>query len=111
MLWYSKCSCKFQKTMDTVVRGFPGVYCLDGILIIGLLRRSTSITALKRLQAHGKLPKCRYAELGGLVVDEQGLHVSPEKTIAELNDPQPRNVKELLSFLNFYRIWLQYSSL
>ena len=39
-------------------------------------------------------------------MDEQGLHASPEKTIAVLNAPQPRNVKELQSFLgmmNYYR--------
>ena len=48
----------------------------------------------------------------GLVVDEQGLHASPEKTIAVLNAPQPRNVKELRSLLgmmeNSFRIWLAF---
>ena len=42
----------------------------------------------------------------GLVVDSQGLHASPGKTRAVLDAPQPKNVKELRSFLgmmNYYR--------
>lgn len=107
----------FQKVMDTILQGIPRVICyIDDIMITGATEEEhlkNLEEVLCRLRSHGfrlKLSKCQFlrdsVDYLGLVVDEQGVHTSSEKTKAVLNAPQPRNVKALRSFLgmmNYYR--------
>ena len=100
----------FQRLMDTILQGIPGVICyIDDIMVTGATEEEhlkNLEQVLQRLQSYGfrlKLTKCRFmrdsVEYLGLVVDDQGLHASTEKIEAVLRAPQPRNVKELRSFL------------
>ena len=107
----------FQKVMDTVLRGIPRVICyIDDILVTGTTREehlSNLEQVLARLQKHGlrfNKPKCKYLKPSvnylGLIVNAEGVHTSDEKIRAVIEVPQPRNVKELRSFLgmmNYYR--------
>ena len=107
----------FQRLMDTILQGIPGVICyIDDIMVTGATEEEhlkNLEQVLQRLQSYGfrlKLTKCRFmrdsVEYLGLVVNDQGLHASTEKIEAVLRAPQPRNVKELRSFLgmmNYYR--------
>jgi len=107
----------FQKVMDSILQGIPGVRCyIDDIIVTGATEGehlNNLEQVLQRLQNHGvrvKLSKCRFmkntVEYLGLQVDAEGLHASSNKIKAVLDAPQPRNVKELRSFLgmmNYYR--------
>ena len=91
----------FQKIMDTIIilQGIDGY--VDDILVTGgteneHLERLGEV--LRRLQAHGlrmKLSKCSFlkssVEYLGHRVDAEGLHVTPEKTRAIDQAPQPNN--------------------
>ena len=107
---------QFQKVMDTILQGIPGVTCyIDDILITGAteeehLQRLEVV--LRRLQQHGfrlKKAKCKYmaesVDYLGYLIDSEGLHATEEKLQAILQAPTPRNVQELRSFLglvNYY---------
>ena len=107
----------FQKVMDTVLQGIPGVACyIDDIIVTGATEKEHLLNVervLQALQKHNlrcKWSKCRFmqdrVEFLGLIIDSEGLHASPEKIKAVLEAPQPRNVKQLRSFLgmmNYYR--------
>jgi hypothetical protein len=107
----------FQKIMDTILQGIPGVICyVDDILVTGAteeehLRNLEEV--LRRLKKYGirvKKSKCRFMQKWirflGLIIDALGLHASTEKVEAVLKAPRPLNVKQLRSFLgmmNYYR--------
>lgn len=107
----------FQKVMDQILQGIPGViWYIDDILITGKtkeehLQRLEEV--LSRLQANGlraNKPKCKFLQdqcrFLGHIIDAEGLHTSDEKIEAITKAPHPRNVKELRSFLgmmNYYR--------
>ena len=107
----------FQKVMDTLLQGIPGVACfIDDIIVTGATEEEhlkSLERVMKVLQDHGvrlKLSKCRFmqdqVEYLGLIIDKHGLHASPEKVRAVLEAPKPRNIKELRAFLgmmNYYR--------
>ena len=101
---------QFQKVMDTILQGIPGVTCyIDDILITcatveEYLQRLEEV--LQRLQQHGfrlKEGKCKYmaesVDYLGYLIDSEGLHAMEEKLQAILQVPTPRNVQELRSFL------------
>ena len=106
----------FQRTMDTILQGLPQVFCyLDDILVTGDTDEShlENLTkTLERLQQHGirlKREKCRFfqesVEYLGHVLSSKGVHTSPEKVRAVLEQPAPQNVAKLRSFLgqiNYY---------
>ena len=100
----------FQRAMDIVLQGIPGVVCyIDDILVSGdaeeqHLDRLEQV--FKRLHEYGlrlKLKKCDFltssVEYLGHGVDKQGLHPLPSKVKAIVEAPEPRNVQELRSFL------------
>ena len=110
----------FQKAMDTILQGIPGVICyLDDILITGKSDREhlhNLEEVLKRLQHHGvqlRKDKCLFlqkaVEYLGHQIDETGVHTSPQKVKAVVEAPSPRNLRELRSFLgllNYYARFL-----
>ena len=77
----------FQRLMDTILQGIPGVICyIDDIMVTGATEEEhlkNLEQVLQRLQSYGfrlKLTKCRFmrdsVEYLGLVVNDQGLHAS-----------------------------------
>ena len=106
----------FQRTMDTILQGVPGVICyIDDILVTGSceaehLQRLEQV--LQRLQKHGvrlRKSKCAFlqpsVEYLGHKVDAEGIHPTQNKLQAVLDAPAPKNVQQLRSFLgllNYY---------
>ena len=106
----------FQRVMDTILQGLPGVMCyIDDILVTGAndaehLKNLEAV--LKRLQQYGihlKRSKCRFlcprVEYLGHLIDSQGLRATKSKVEAIVNAPPPQNVQQLRSFLgllNYY---------
>ena len=104
---------QFQKVMDTILQGIPGVLCyIDDILITGSSDSEHLQNVLKRLKQRGvrvKKQKCKYmaasVEYLGHCIDSEGLHATEGKLQAILKAPSLRNVQELRSFLglvNYY---------
>ncbi|XP_066511013.1 uncharacterized protein K02A2.6 [Hoplias malabaricus] len=106
----------FQRAMDQILSGLPGVQCyLDDILVTG--RNDTEHInnldrVLGRLEEYGlrvREDKCDFfkssVEYLGHVIDADGLHTAPSKLKAILDAPVPENVSQLRSFLgllNYY---------
>ena len=102
----------FQRVMDTILQGLSNVLCyLDDILITGATDQEhvrNLEEVLKQLQDHGiKLQnsKCTFlatsVEYLGHVIDDKGLHTSPNKVAAIQNAPAPTNQQQLHSLLGF----------
>lgn len=106
----------FQRVMDTILQGLPGVICyIDDILITGSDDKEhlqNLERVFQRLQSHGvrlKKPKCAFLQPSvaylGHQIDAEGRRATKEKLQAILQAPSPRNVQELRSFLgllNYY---------
>ena len=105
----------FQKAMDMVLQGLPGVICyIDDILVSGTSEEQLSRLeeVLKRLKNYGlrvKKNKCAFlresVEYLGHKVDASGLHPLSGKVEAIVQAPEPQNVQQLRSFLgllNYY---------
>ena len=101
----------FQRVMETLLRSVPRgvtVY-LDDILVSGVdeldhlqnldkvlqILESAGLT-LKQSKCAFALPSVHYL---GHIIDEKGLHPSPEKVRAIKEAPPPRDISELKSFL------------
>ena len=106
----------FQKMMDTVLQGIPGVICyIDDILVTGNDAES-HLQSLKEvlmgLEKHGfhlKREKCEFllptVEYLGHQVSKDGIKPLPSKVATINQAPMPRNIQELRSFLgllNYY---------
>ena len=100
----------FQKVMDQVLQGLPGVVCyIDDILVTGRtdMEHMRNLEAVfKRLKEYGfrlKLRKCQFfqesVEYLGKIISSEGLHPSPKKVEAILKVSPPTDVSELRSFL------------
>ena len=106
----------FQKLMDVVLQGIPGVICyIDDILVSSKDEEShlkSLEEVLTRLEQHGfrlKQEKCEFlmasVEYLGHQIDKDGIRALPNKITAIANAPAPNNVQELRSFLgllNYY---------
>ena len=106
----------FQRVMDTLLQGIPGVCVyLDDILITGgsdeehLARLSEVLRRLVESGMRLKREKCSFllhsVEYLGHVISSEGLKTSDTKVEAISNAPSPTNVSELRSFLgmvNYY---------
>ena len=64
----------------------------------------------RRLQAHGvRMKKSKCCLMRNHLVDAEGIPATPEKIVAVLQAPLPKNVQQLRSFLgllNYYRKFL-----
>ena len=107
----------FQRAMEDLLNGIPGVLCyLDDILVCG----STESEHLERLklvlakiQDAGlclRLDKCSFrvkqVSYLGYVIDAFGIHPAKDKVKAIVEAPIPKDKKQLQSYLgifNFYR--------
>ena len=106
----------FQRVMDNLLQGIPGVCVyLDDILITGsteeehLQHLDDVLTRLSKAGLTLKKSKCAYllksVEYLGHTISKEGLHTSDSKVRAVLEAPAPRDVSELRSFLglvNYY---------
>ena len=112
----SSCPAIWQRAMDQVLQGIPGVQCiLDDMIVSGKtdgehLENLDSV--LKRLQDVGlkaNREKCEFfrdrVQFCGHEIGREGLHKTQEKIEAVISAPRPENVSQLCSFLglvNYY---------
>ncbi|XP_076284281.1 uncharacterized protein LOC143210894 [Lasioglossum baleicum] len=110
-----------QRKMDECLRGIDcTIAFLDNIYVTGRTNEEHTKNLEKvcaRLQECNlrlNLVKCKFMqnriEVLGFVIDKNGLHKSASKINAMVNAPQPKNNKELASFLglvNFYARFLK----
>ena len=100
----------FQKTMERLLHGIPGVVVyIDDILISNPTEEEhlkSVEEVLERLQGanlHAKKPKCMFlvpsVSYLGYKIDGEGLHPLPEKVKAIQDAPTPQNSTELKSYL------------
>ena len=106
----------FQRLMDTILQGVPGVICyINDIMVTGATEEDHLHNlgeVLKCLEDHGfrlKKSKCTFlaksVEYLGHQIDQHGIRAVPSKIKAISNAPEPTNVQELQSFLgllNYY---------
>ena len=99
----------FQQPMDTILSGVPGTVCyIDDILVTGKDTEehlSNLEEVFRRLANEGvtvKNSKCSYleneVEYLGHIIDNNGIHVDPNKVEAIVKAPSPQNVVQLRSF-------------
>ncbi|XP_053894461.1 uncharacterized protein K02A2.6-like [Malaclemys terrapin pileata] len=102
----------FQKAMDQILCGLPGVLC---ILVIGtneedhLKNLEATLQGLEEYCLQVLKDKCEFfqssVEYLGHIIDATGLRKAPEKVKAIVEAPPPQNVSQLCSFLgllNYY---------
>lgn len=106
----------FQKTMDTVLQGIPGVVCYINDILVSSTDEETHFCSLAevftRLECHDfrlKLEKCEFLlsciEFLGHMIIKDGIQPIPSKVEAITNAPAPTNIQQLRSFLgliNYY---------
>ena len=107
----------FQRAMEQLLQGLPGVLCyLDDVLISGSSEKEhwdRLTTVLTKLQEAGlklRADECSFqvSEVTylGYLIDKDGIHPTKEKVKAIVDAPAPTCVKQLQAYLglfNFYR--------
>jgi len=118
----------FQRLMDNVLSGIIGIKCLvylDDIIIYGknlIDHNNKLIDVFERLRIHNlkiQPDKCEFVKREclylGHVISETGIRPDPKKIQAVLDFPEPKNVKQIKSFLGlsgYYRKFIEnYSSI
>ena len=110
----------FQRAMEQLLRGIPGVLCyLDDILICGstsaehTLRVEKVLSIMEQSGLKLSLDKCAFGvhkvTYLGYILDAEGVHPDPSKMKAISEAPAPTSVKQLQSYLGslgFYRRFL-----
>ena len=99
----------FQRLMNHILCGLPGVLChIDDILIFGTTRegRDSRLLAVERIKAAGitlNSEKCQFPQpqitFLGHVIDCNGISPDPKKTTAILAMKPPSSVNELRRFM------------
>ena len=109
----------FQRTMESILQGIPGVAVyIDDILVTGSSREdhlSSLDMVLGRLEAAGlclKRNKCIFlapsVEYLGHVISAKGLQPSEEKLRAIREAPNPTNASQLRSFLGMIAYYTKF---
>ena len=109
----------FQRTMDQIVAGLPGMACYLDDVIITAKSRTEHLQRLEemlsRLEAAGvrlKKSKCEFFQTQvaylGHVVDAEGLHPNQDKVTALQDAPRPSNAAELSSYLGLLRYYMRF---
>ncbi|XP_046404731.1 uncharacterized protein K02A2.6-like [Ischnura elegans] len=109
----------FQKIMETILAGIPGVVCfLDDILITGEnndVHKERLYEVCNRLKVSGlsvSKKKCEFfrksIEYLGYVLSEDGLSTSPSKISAIEKAPTPTDVSQLKAFLGMVNYYGKY---
>ena len=120
----SSCPAIWQRAIDQVLQGIPGVQCiLDDMIVSGKTDEEhleNLDRVLKRLQDAGlkaNKEKCEFfrdrVQFCGHEIDKEGLHKTQEKIEAVVSAPRPENVSQLRSFLglvNYYNRFLPNAS-
>ena len=99
----------FQRTMNKILEGVPGVIChMDDVLIHGTTREEHDQRVdevMERIKRSGLTlnNKCEFSKTStkflGFIIDEGGIHADPSKVAAISKFPAPQNVTELQRFL------------
>ena len=100
----------FQKRMEKILQGLPGVVCqMDDVLIFGKDKQEHDRrleAVLERIKAAGvtlNLSKCEFARSSlkflGHIIDATGIRADPEKTSAIVEMQAPTGIPELRRFL------------
>ena len=106
----------FQRVMDNILQGIPGVVVyLDDILITGPTVRDHLESVLDRLMKAGlhiKKDKCTFLSSSvtylGHKIDSEGLHPLPSKVRAVMEAPCPSNPKQLKSYLGLITYYAKF---
>ncbi|XP_043226576.1 uncharacterized protein K02A2.6-like [Amphibalanus amphitrite] len=109
----------FQREIERVLRDLPGVVAyLDDILISSrtteehLKTLDDVLGRLKRAGLKVRPAKCRFlvpsVEYLGHIVDKDGIRPTPAKVRAIQSAPEPKNVKQLKSFLGILTYYSRY---
>ena len=109
----------FQRAMDQILSGLPGLQCyLDDLLITGPDKQShlrNLDATLQRLEEYGlrvRKNKCEFfqpsVEYLGHVIDITGLHRAPSKVKTIVDTPSPKNVSQLRSFLGLLTYYAKF---
>ena len=109
----------WQRAMDQVLQGLPGVQCyLDDIIVTGKSKEEhleVLEKVLQRLEEYGlkaNKEKCKFlrdsVEYLGHVISAEGLRQSPRKTKAILEMPAPQDVAQLRSFLGMVQYYAKF---
>jgi hypothetical protein len=95
--------------MSQVLSGIDGALCLDDVLVYGKDKKEHDDrlkAALKRIEAAGVTLNSNKCEFGksqlkflGLIIDEDGIRVDPEKMSAITEMQPPTNISELRCFM------------
>ncbi|XP_021379798.1 uncharacterized protein K02A2.6-like [Mizuhopecten yessoensis] len=111
----------WQRTMEQVLQGIPGVQCIiDDMIITGrtddehLRNLAEVLGRLEKYGLHANIDKCNIfkekIEFCGHVIDGEGLHKTQDKVDAVVNAVVPETVTQLRAFLglvNYYGKFLQ----
>ena len=111
----------FQKRMEKILAGLPGVLChMDDVLIFGKNVQEHDIRleqVLLRIQAAGATlnqDKCQFHKSSlkflGHLVDATGIRPDPDKTSAIANLPTPQNISDLRRFMGMINQLGKFSS-
>ena len=109
----------WQRAMDQILQGLPGVFCyLDDIIITGHTieeHLERLVAVLKRLEEYGlkaNREKCKFlrsfVEYLGHVISAEGLHQSPKKVKAITEMPKPQDVTQLRAFLGMVQYYAKF---
>ena len=109
----------WQRAMDQVLQGLPGVQCyLDDIIITGKSQEEhirSLDKVLQRLEEYGlkaNQKKCTFLKDSvkylGHTISAEGLHQSPQKVKAMAELPAPENVGQLRSFLGMVQYYARF---
>ena len=116
----TSCPAIWQRAIDQVLQGIPGIQCiLDDMIISGKMDEEhleNLESVLKALQEAGlkaNKEKCEFfrdrVQFCGDEINREGLHKTQEKIEAVVSAPRPENVSQLRSFLglvNYYNRFL-----